>query len=116
MATKPIKYIIADWSGGIVTIISPRDLQEGQFQELVDINNQFPGRITKGLNVKELTPSLDTNGSVYISNANSGAALYNYRAEWTFDTTPVQVATKYWLYIGSVNSGGTSCGANFCAR
>ncbi len=111
MATKPIKYIIADWSGGIVTIISPRDLQEGQFQELVDINNQFPGRITKGLNVKELTPSLDTNGSVYISNANSGAALYNYRAEWTFDTTPVQVATKYWLYIGSVNSGGTSWGA-----
>jgi len=111
MPTKPIKYIIGDWSGGIVTIISPRDLQEGQFQELVDINNQFPGRITKGLSVKELTPSLDTNGSVYISNANSGAALYNYRAEWTFDTTPVQVATKYWLYIGSLNSTGSSWGA-----
>ena len=111
MPTKPIKYIIGDWSGGIVTIISPRDLQEGQFQELVDINNQFPGRITKGLSVKELTPSLDTNGSVYISNANSGAALYNFRSEWTFDTTPVQIATKYWLYIGSLNSTGSSWGA-----
>ena len=111
MATKPIKYIISDWSGGIVTIISPRDLQDSQFQELIDINNQFPGRITKGLSVKELTPTLDTNGSVYITNGTSGAALYNYRAEWTFDATPVQVATKYWLYIGAVNSTGSSWGA-----
>ena len=115
MATKPIKYIIADWSGGIVTIISPRDLQDGQFQQLVDINNQFPGRITKGLGVKELTPSLDTNGSVYISNTHSGAALYNYRAEWSFDTVPVQVSGKYWIYIGAVNNTAPATGSSFAA-
>jgi hypothetical protein len=110
MGAKPIKYIIGDWSGGIVTIISPRDLQEGQFQELIDINNQFPGRITKGLKVKEITTSLDTNGSVYIFNDTSGASLYNYRTEWTFDTVPTQIAQKYWIYVGSVNSAGSSWG------
>ena len=98
------KKVIADFSGGMVTITSPRDLSPNQFQEIKNIRNDIMGRIEASYAKKAVSETANTSADPKIDSANSGTALINLRSEYTIADSPAETPSLYWIVVARAQS------------
>lgn len=91
------RHTIKDFSGGLVTFQSNKDIQENQYQKFSDVNNSKLGLIQK--------PNTNTGKSAADTSANEtiyGRGFFTYRTQ--YDATPAQTNTQWYLYGENVAS------------
>ena len=101
---KPFKKNIANFSGGLVTIIAPRDLSESQFQAVTNIIADKIGKAEGAFAPENVSaqPTGGTNPS--IADTHSGKGLIAMRSAYTIHDTPSETPTTYWIFVGRSNT------------
>ena len=102
---KPFKKNIANFSGGLVTIIAPRDLSESQFQAVADIIADKIGKVEGAFAPENVSAEPTGGANPAIGDARSGKGLIAMRSDYTIHDTPAETPTTYWIFVGRGNSG-----------
>lgn len=85
------RHTIDNFSGGLVTFQSNKDLQENQYQTFDDVDNTKLGMVQKP-NENTAKTAADTAENETIS----GRGFFSYRTQ--YDATPSQTSTQWYLY------------------
>lgn len=111
---RPFKKTIANFSGGIVTIMSPKDINAEQFQSVLNIISDKIGRAENsykqlastatGTNIAKNAAGANDNTMGPKISPNSGKGLIGLRTPYTIGNTPAETPSLYWVVVSRDNN------------
>jgi len=93
---------INNFSGGLNTFFSPRDIPDNQFQKFSNINNEKVGRIGKFKGTTIISPSVTIH---YSTLTPQGNGFYTYKTQYDEST---QTPATWWVVYTSSKSSATT--------